>query len=87
MKVNLIKSWNSNEIPKVTKGFWGDKLTNENIKIKTIKDCEVLVGDTVSGSLSDKQVIDYFMQFVGYPKYRKYIIDTLHKLDNVRSVK
>jgi len=87
MKVNLIKSWNNNEIPKVTKGFWGDKLTNENIKTKTIKDCEVLVGEKTSGSLSDKQVIDYFMQFVGYPKYRKYIIDTLHKLDNVRSVK
>lgn len=86
MKVNLIKSWNNKEIPKVTKGFWGDKLTADNIKVKTIKDCEVLVGEKTTGTLSDKQVISYFMQFVGYPKYRKYIIDTLHKLDNVRSV-
>ena len=87
MKVNLIKSWNNNEIPKVTKGLWGDKLTNENIKVKIInKDCEVLVGEKTSGSLSDKQVINYFMQFVGYPKYRKYIIDTLRKLDNMRTV-
>ena len=84
MKVNLIKSWNSNEIPKVTKGFWGDKLTADNIKVKTIKDCEVLVGDKTSGHLTDKEVVAYFMQFVGYPNYRRYVLDTLHKLDNVR---
>ena len=84
MKVSLITSWKNRKIPKVTKGFWGDKLTADNIKVKTIKDCEVLVGDKTTGYLSDKQVISYFMQFVGYPKYRKYIVNTLKKLDLIK---
>lgn len=84
MKVNLIKSWNSNEIPLVTRGFYGDKLTADNINIKTLaKGCDVLVGNKTSGHLTDKQVVNYFMQFVGYPKYRKYIINNIRILDKV----
>lgn len=88
MKINPLQSaWLNNEIPKVQKGIFGDKLTKENISVKQIKDCFVLVGDKKTGTLSDKEVVNYFLQFVSYPKYRKYIIDTLHKLDNIRSVK
>ena len=88
MKINQLQaSWINGQIPLVKNGFYGDKLTIDNIHIKTItKDCDVLVGSKTSGHLTDKQVIDYFMQFVSYPKYRKYIIDTLHKLDNIGEI-
>ena len=34
-----------NEIPLVTKDIFGNKLTKENISVKKVKDCFVLVGD------------------------------------------
>lgn len=88
MKINPLKSsWLNNEIPLVTKDIFGNKLTKENISVKKIKDVFVLVGNQKTGTLNDKDVVNYFLQFVGYPQYRKYIIETLHKLDNIRSVK
>ena len=87
MRINLKTAWLNNQIPRVQKGIFGDKLTNKNISVKKIKDVFVLVGNQKTGTLNDKDVVNYFLQFVGYPQYRKYIIETLHKLDNIRSVK
>ena len=88
MKINPLKSsWLNNEIPLVTKDIFGNKLTKENISVKKVKDCFVLVGDKKSGILNDKEVVNYFLQFVHYPNYRRYILDTLHKLDNVGVIK
>ena len=88
MKINPLKSaWLNNEIPKVQKGIFGDTLTAKNISVKKVKDCFVLVGDKKSGVLNDKEVVNYFLQFVHYPNYRRYILDTLHKLDNVGVIK
>ena len=84
MKINPLKSsWLNNEIPLVTKDIFGNKLTRENISVKKIKDVFVLVGDQKTGTLNDKQVVNYFLQFVHYPNDRKYILNTLHKLDDV----
>lgn len=81
---NLKMAWKNNEIPKVKRGIFGDTLSADNITAKKVgKDSFVLVGDIKSGRLEDKKVIDYFMQFVGYPKYRHYILDTLRILDKV----
>ena len=87
MKVNLKSAWLNNQIPRVQKGIFGDKLTNKNISVKKIKDVFVLVGDQKTGTLNDKDVVNYFLQFVGYPEYRKYILNTLHKLDDVGVIK
>lgn len=88
MKINPLKSaWMNKEIPLVTKGIFGDNLTEKNISVKKIKDCFVLVGDKKSGTLDDKTVVNYFLQFVHYPNYRRYIVDTIHKLDNVGVIK
>lgn len=87
MKVSLKTAWLNREIPLVTKDIFGNKLTPENITVKNInKDIFILVGDTKTGILDDKNVVNYFLQFAHYPKYRKYIINTLHKLDNIGEI-
>ena len=89
MKVNNLKlAWINNEIPKVKKGIFGDTLSAKNISIKEVgKENYVLVGDIKSGRLEDKKVVDYFMQFVGYPDYRHYVLDTLKVLDRLAEIK
>ena len=83
----LYTSWKNKELPLVTKDIFGNKLTFENASVKRVgRDCFVLVGDKKTGKLDDKTVVAYFLQFVGYPKYRKYILDTLHSLDNVKEI-
>lgn len=80
-------AWKNKEIPLVTRDIFGNKLTFDNASIKRVgRDNFVLVGDKKSGKLDDKTVVAYFLQFVGYPKYRKYILDTLHSLDNVKEI-
>ena len=80
-------SWRNKEIPTVTKDIFGNELTFDNISVKYLgKDTFVLVGDKKSGKLNDKDVVNYFMQFIHYPQYRKYIINTLRILDNVREI-
>ena len=87
MKINSLSSdWLNNKIPKVQRGIFGDKLTKENVSAIKVKDVFVLVGDKKSGTLNDKDVVNYFLQFVHYPNYRKYIINTLHKLDNMGEI-
>lgn len=84
---SLLGSWRNKEIPLVIKDIFGNKLTFDNATVKRVgKDSFVLVGDKKSGKLNDKNVIDYFMQFIKYPKYRKYILKTLHGLDNVTEI-
>ena len=88
MRINPLKSsWLNNEIPLVKFGIFGDKLTKKNISVKKVKDCFVLVGNKKSGILDDKTVVNYFLQFANYPEYRKYIISTIHKLDDVGVIK
>ena len=88
MKINKLKlAWINNEIPKVKKGIFGDTLSAENIAAKKVgKDSYVLVGDIKSGMLEDKKVVSYFMQFVGYPEYKRYILDTLKVLDKMSKI-
>ena len=80
-------SWKNKELPLVTRDIFGNKLTFDNASVKRVgRDCFVLVGDKKAGKLDDKAVINYFLQFVKYPEYRKYIIKTLHGLDNISEI-
>ena len=84
----LQSAWKNKEIPLVTKGFFGDVLTAKNISAKQVgKDSFVLVGNVKSGQMTDRQVIDYFKQFISYPKCRRYILDTMKVLDNMREIR
>lgn len=88
MHISCLNMWKNKELPLVKKGFFGDVLTAENISAKQVgKDSFVLVGNVKSGYMTDRQVIDYFKQFISYPKCRRYILDTMKVLDNMRELK
>ena len=77
----LKTAWTNKEIPLVTRGYYGDRLTFDNVGIKTINGCQVLVGNKKKGHVTDKDIVDYFMQFVRYPNYRRYILDSIDRVE------
>lgn len=77
----LKTAWTNKEIPLVTRGYYGDRLTFDNVGIKTINGCQVLVGNKKKGHVTDKDIVDYFMQFVRYPNYRRYILDNIDRVE------
>ena len=79
-KGDIKKAWQNKEIPLVLKGYYGDKLTFDNIGVKLINNCPVLVGNKTKGHVTNNDIVDYFLQFARYPKYRRYILDNIERV-------